>query len=80
MLVEADGTRGQQLLERARQVKMHGRSVPVHAEIVQVSDFSVHADGDEIIAWLSRLPGRPHHRLRGPRRTAGVGGAGQADW
>lgn len=56
---QAEGTRGRQLLEGARQVKMHGRYVPVHAEIVQITDFSVHADGDEIMAWLRRAPTAP---------------------
>jgi metallo-beta-lactamase family protein len=56
---QAEGTRGRQLAEGARQVKLHGRYVPVHAEIVQVSDFSVHADADEIVAWLGRSPRAP---------------------
>ena len=56
---QAEGTRGRQLAEGARQVKMHGRYVPVHAEIVQVNDFSVHADADEIVAWLARSPRPP---------------------
>ncbi|HEU5036606.1 MAG TPA: MBL fold metallo-hydrolase [Nocardioides sp.] len=50
---QAAGTRGRQLLEGARQLKMHGRYVPVRAEIVDVPTFSVHADADELLAWLS---------------------------
>jgi len=53
------GTRGRQLLDGARQVKMHGRYVPVHAEIVQIPDFSVHADGPEIVQWLGRMRSAP---------------------
>ncbi|MGZ4487381.1 MAG: MBL fold metallo-hydrolase RNA specificity domain-containing protein [Nocardioides sp.] len=56
---QAQGTRGRQLLEGARQVKIHGRYVPVRAEVVQVDDFSVHADGDDMLTWLrsgTRLP------------------------
>ncbi|MFC7363288.1 MBL fold metallo-hydrolase RNA specificity domain-containing protein [Nocardioides astragali] len=56
---QADGTRGRQLLEGARQVKIHGRYVPVRAEIVDVPDFSVHSDADETIQWLSRAPRPP---------------------
>jgi metallo-beta-lactamase family protein len=56
---QATGTRGRQLLEGARQLKMHGRYVPVHAEVVQIPDFSVHADGSEIIQWLGRMPSAP---------------------
>lgn len=50
---QADGTRGRQLLEGARHLKMHGRYVPVRAEVVDVPDFSVHADGDELLAWVA---------------------------
>ncbi|MFC4785164.1 MBL fold metallo-hydrolase RNA specificity domain-containing protein [Nocardioides sp. MAHUQ-72] len=56
---QAVGTRGRQLQEGARQVKMHGRYVPVRAEIVDVQDFSVHADADEMLRWLSRMPTPP---------------------
>jgi len=57
---QAEGTRGRQLLDGARQVKIHGRYVPVHAEVVQIPDFSVHADAGEIVAWLGRAPRPPH--------------------
>jgi metallo-beta-lactamase family protein len=57
---QAEGTRGQQLQNGARQVKMHGRYVPVRAEIVQIPDFSVHADASELVAWLGRAPRAPH--------------------
>lgn len=56
---QAQGTRGRALLEGARQVKIHGRYVPVHAEIVNIPDFSVHSDADETLAWLSRAPEPP---------------------
>ncbi|GAA2150479.1 MBL fold metallo-hydrolase [Nocardioides koreensis] len=56
---QAVGTRGRQLQEGARQVKMHGRYVPVRAEIVDVQDFSVHADADEMVRWIGRMPTPP---------------------
>ncbi len=56
---QAAGTRGRQLLEGVPQIKMYGRYVPVHAEIVQIPDFSVHADADEVVAWLRRAPQPP---------------------
>jgi metallo-beta-lactamase family protein len=56
---QAVGTRGRQLLEGAQQVKIHGRYVPVRAEIVDDADFSVHADADEILAWLASAPAAP---------------------
>jgi metallo-beta-lactamase family protein len=56
---QAAGTRGRDLVDGATEVKMHGRYVPVHAEIVQIDGFSVHADADEILAWLASTPSPP---------------------
>jgi metallo-beta-lactamase family protein len=56
---QAVGTRGRQLQEGARQVKIHGRYVPVRADIVDVPDFSVHADSGEVCAWLASAPEQP---------------------
>lgn len=56
---QAEGTRGRQLADGARQVKIHGRYVPVRAEVVDVPDFSVHSDADETLAWLGRAPRPP---------------------
>jgi metallo-beta-lactamase family protein len=56
---QAVGTRGRQLADGATQVKMHGRYVPVRAEVVQFTTLSVHADADEIVGWLSRMPKPP---------------------
>lgn len=56
---QAIGTRGRDLAEGARHVKMHGRYVPVRAEIVQIPDFSVHADAAELTAWVGSAPTLP---------------------
>jgi metallo-beta-lactamase family protein len=56
---QAEGTRGRLLADGARTVKMLGRYVPVHAEVVVVEAFSVHADGNEIVEWLRRGPKAP---------------------
>ena len=56
---QAEGTRGRQLVEGARHVKIHGRYVPVRAEIVDVPDFSVHSDAQETVEWLGRAPRPP---------------------
>jgi metallo-beta-lactamase family protein len=52
---QAAGTRGRLLEEGAREVKIHGEWIPVHAHIVKVESFSVHADSDELIAWLGQM-------------------------
>ena len=54
------GTRGRQLLEGATEMKFRGRFVPVKAEIVQDGEFSVHADGSDLIDWLAALDPKPH--------------------
>ena len=59
---QAEGTRGQRLLAGEGSIKIHGREVPVKAEVFNVPAFSVHADRDEMIAWLDTAP-RPPGRL-----------------
>ena len=56
---QAVGTRGRQLLDGANALKIHGRYVPVRAEIVDVSMFSAHADSTEILGWLGRAAQPP---------------------
>lgn len=56
---QAAGTRGRDLLEGARYLKIHGVYVPVRAEIVDAQAFSCHADSDEIIDWLASAPTAP---------------------
>ena len=48
---QAVQTRGRRLLEGAKTVKMLGRYVPVRAEVVDASGFSVHADRNELRGW-----------------------------
>ncbi len=56
---QAEGTRGRLMLEGAQSVKMLGRYVEVRAKVVNVPAFSVHADQNEMIAWLRSAPQRP---------------------
>jgi metallo-beta-lactamase family protein len=56
---QASGTRGRRLLSGETALKMHGHYVPVRAEIVDLSGFSVHADRTEILDWLGKAPTPP---------------------
>lgn len=56
---QAAGTRGRSLLDGATSVKIHGRYVPVRAEICDLTGFSVHADADELIGWLRTATREP---------------------
>ena len=49
---QAQGTRGRQLLDGCRELKMVGRYVPVRAQIVDLPAFSVHADSAELSTWV----------------------------
>jgi metallo-beta-lactamase family protein len=50
---QAAGTRGRILCDGAKQVKLHGQSVPVAARIERIDSMSAHADAGEIMRWLS---------------------------
>jgi len=56
---QADGTRGRQLVDGAREVRIHGQSIAVNARIAKIDSMSAHADRGEIIRWLSTLPSQP---------------------
>ncbi|MDP1851674.1 MAG: MBL fold metallo-hydrolase [Candidatus Planktophila sp.] len=52
---QASGTRGRQLEDGQKAVKIHGGWIPVNAHICKVESFSVHADSDELILWLGQI-------------------------
>jgi len=56
---QVPGTRGRSLLDGATSVKIHGRYVPVRAQVADLPEFSAHADSDELIAWLAAAPEAP---------------------
>jgi metallo-beta-lactamase family protein len=49
---QAAGTRGRQLVDGVRTVKIHGQLVPVHAHVGLIESMSAHADSEEILRWL----------------------------
>ena len=56
---QAGGTRGAALVAGAPQLRIHGETLPVRAEVAQLQSASAHADADELIAWLRQLPAAP---------------------
>jgi metallo-beta-lactamase family protein len=49
---QAAGTRGRQLVDGAREVKIHGQLIPVAARIERMESMSAHADVNELMRWL----------------------------
>jgi len=64
---QAAGTRGASLRDGARHVLIHGHEVPVNADVEEVEYFSVHADRDDVRAWL-------HSAKVAPRRIVLIHG------
>lgn len=56
---QAAGTRGRALVDGARMVAIHGDPVPVRAEVRQLHGLSAHADGEELLRWVTALPAPP---------------------
>ncbi len=49
---QVPGTRGRALADGATSLKIHGRYVPVRAEVASLQGFSAHADAGQLVAWL----------------------------
>ena len=49
---QSPGTRGRQLRDGAKTVRIHWQEIPVRAEIAGIDSMSAHADSNEIIRWL----------------------------
>lgn len=49
---QAAGTRGARLVRGEKEVRIHGREVPVRAAVRSISGFSAHADWTESMRWL----------------------------
>jgi metallo-beta-lactamase family protein len=50
---QAVGTRGRQLVDGAKSVRIKGRDIAVAARIELLDSMSAHADASEILRWLS---------------------------
>ncbi|NMM15435.1 MAG: MBL fold metallo-hydrolase [Rhodoferax sp.] len=57
---QVPGTRGATLASGGKSVRIHGRDVPVKAEVVQLQSASAHADANQILAWLRTMPEAPN--------------------
>lgn len=59
---QAPGTPGATLVAGADELRIHGRNVPILAEVEEISMLSAHADSNELMQWLQGFK-------RPPRKT-----------
>lgn len=51
---QAAGTRGRQLQDGYKEIKIHREMVPIRASVNSLENISAHADSQEIIEWLTQ--------------------------
>lgn len=56
---QAGGTRGARMLNGETEIKIHGKMVPIHAKVENLTNISAHADYEEILFWLSHFKQKP---------------------
>ncbi len=56
---QSPGTRGARLANGEKSLRIHGQDVAVAAEVVQLESASAHADANQLLDWLRRMPGAP---------------------
>jgi metallo-beta-lactamase family protein len=59
---QAPGTRGRQIKDGEKEVKIFGQIIPVRAQVAALEQFSDHADTGELLEWL-------HSFKRAPTQT-----------
>lgn len=68
---QAEGTRGRQLLDGIKEIKLLGQFYKVNAEIKNIEGLSAHADQNGLLDWLSDIK-------KAPERIFIVHGEGQS--
>jgi metallo-beta-lactamase family protein len=56
---QPEGSKGRQLIEGARSVRLMGEETTVRAEIQDLKGFSGHADRGELLRWCRAIPNAP---------------------
>lgn len=56
---QAGGTRGANIRDGAKSVRIFGDDVTIAAEVVNLDTLSAHADANEILAWAKSMPKAP---------------------
>ncbi|MCF7857719.1 MAG: MBL fold metallo-hydrolase [Candidatus Cloacimonetes bacterium] len=58
---QAEGTRGRSIVDKKETVKIHGKVIPINAQIEIIDGFSGHADYNEMLAWLMPFNKKPEN-------------------
>lgn len=56
---QAVGTLGRAIVEGAKEVKLFGEDIEIHAEITVLTGISGHADNEGLIRWISEFEKKP---------------------
>ncbi len=56
---QAEGTRGARIASGEKTIKLLGETVPINAEVCELSNTSAHADYAEILGWLKKFKKAP---------------------
>lgn len=56
---QAEGSRGRNILEGEKSVRIFGEDVPVNCRVCEVHGLSAHADQSELLKWLGTLTKAP---------------------
>ena len=56
---QAKGTRGQRIVSGEEKIKIFGQHYPIKAHIENYDFLSAHADRDELLQWLRKMPVAP---------------------
>lgn len=56
---QSPGTRGARIADGEKSIRIHGQEVGVDAEVVQLQSASAHADANQLLDWLRKMPSPP---------------------
>lgn len=56
---QAEGTRGRALLNKACEIKIHGKYYVPRAQVHEITGLSAHADQAELLSWLAAMKKKP---------------------
>ena len=56
---QAAGTPGRKIVDRARTIRIHGKEIPLRADVYTLGGFSAHADQNALLSWLRAFKKAP---------------------